>query len=237
MLTSPGDVAEAYKNTTTLNFDRFMDDTMKNCGVSAPAVAKMWLSAAEGFHAPTPNPDGKCLAQLTRDFHRYQLLHGDEQTELTDRFIDEIDRALTWNILGAREEPLARYKHAVAGDGTPSSVKVYLKQWCGDVLVNAATRAFFGDAMLDVSPDLLRDFFTFDDNSWMLIYRVPRFLATDLYRGLDATVDGLQRYFELPREKRGGKEAWFVKSLETSMRGLGIGVRDIAKMFLMVYWV
>jgi cytochrome P450 len=35
-------------------------------------------------------------------------------------------------------------------------------EWCGHVLVDAAPRAFFGDAIYKISPDL-KDFFVFDE--------------------------------------------------------------------------
>ena len=130
------------------------------------------------------------------------------------------------------EKGVARPGYVVGGGD--EFVDVGLKAWCGDVLLNAATRAFFGEALLEVAPDIFRDFFLFDDNSWMLIYRYPRFLAKDMYRGKDASIDGLTEYFELPKERR-KDEAFFVRTLEKGMRDLGIKERDIANTFFFVY--
>ena len=116
------------------------------------------------------------------------------------------------------------------------SLDISLRGWCADVSLNAATRAFYGESLLQNQPDLFRKFFDFDDNSWMLMYRYPRFMTTSMYQAKDAAIDALTQYFATPRGSRLG-EAWFVRTLEAEQRQLGIGDRDIATLNLMVYWV
>jgi len=229
VLTSAQDVAVAYKNTDSLTFDVFVRDIMVAFGSSSGAIEKMWLFPSKdghGFAAQVPNPAQKCLAQLTRDFHKQQLHPGENQSALADKFLHHIDESLRWERMSV--------KYILKS--TESSREISLKGWCGDVLLDAATRAFFGESLLQIEPDLFRDFFDFDDNSWMLLYRYPRFLAKDMYRAKDAAIDALTKYFALPKESRSG-EAWFIRTLEAEQRQLGIGDRDIATLMLMVYWV
>jgi len=229
VLTSPEDVSEAYKNTEALTFDVFVHDIMVSFGASPSAIKKMWLypqSGGAGYQSNVANPYQKCLAQLTRDFHHQQLHPGPKLDDIGVKFLKYINTSLQWNNIPGK---------SVHKDGTLSKV-ISLKQWCGDVLLEAATKAFFGNALLKLQPDLFRDFFTFDDNSWMLMYRYPRFLAKDMHKAKDAAINALTKYFELPRAKRQG-EAWFVRTLELEQRSLGIGDRDIATLILMVYWV
>lgn len=68
------------------------------------------------------------------------------------------------------------------------------------------------------------------------MYRFSRFLAKTMYRAKDAAIDGLERYFKTRKECR-NDAAWFVQTLETEQKRLGIGERDIATLILMVYWV
>lgn len=204
---------------------------MVSSGLSSAAIAKMWLLPKDGFKAPIPNPDQKCLAQITRDFHALQLHPGHHQIMLSQRFLDLIDRSLSWDVL-ASASTIPEY--IVSSKG--ACVELSLKKWCGDVLLNAATEAFFGKSLLAAAPDVFRSFFAFDDDSWMLLYNYPRFLARDMYRGKDASVDALTKYFELPKEFREDR-AFFVRTLEQGLRDLDIDDRDIAKTFLMMYWV
>ena len=230
VLTSPQDAALAYKNITSLSFDGFMLDALVGCGVSPFAIQKLWLSPKDGFNAPIPNPEQKCLAQLMRDFHKQQLLPGKHQMILGQKFQNFIDESLSWDVLKAASRP----GYVVSSSG--ASVELSLRGWCGDVLLTAATRAFFGEALLELAPDIFRHFFLFDDNSWMLLYGYPRFLARDMYQGKEASVDGLTRYFELSEECR-HDNAYFVRTAEKALRDLDISKLDIAKIFLMVYWV
>ena len=57
-----------------------------------------------------------------------------------------------------------------------------------------------------------------------------------MYQGKEASVDGLKKYFELSEERR-HDNAYFVRTAEKALRDLDISKRDIAKIFLMVYWV
>lgn len=230
VLTSPQDAALAYKNTDALTFDGFIRDAMVSCGLSPTAIAKMSLFPKDGFKAPIPNPDQKCLAQITRDFHKLQLHPGEHQIILSQRFLDLIDQSLSWRVLASVAVP----EYVISSK--EGGVELSLKRWCGDVLLNAATQAFFGKSLLAAAPDIFRDFFAFDDDSWMLLYNYPRFLARDMYRGKDASVAALTKYFELPEESREDR-AYFVRTLEQGLRDLDIDNQDIAKCFLMMYWV
>ena len=203
---------------------------MVSCGLSYTAIAKMWLFPKDGFKSPIPNPDQKCLAQVIRDLHRLQLHPGEHQTVLSEKFLNAIDKSLAWHVLSSASTP----EYVISSE--EACVELSLKKWCGDVLLNAATQAFFGQSLLAVAPDVFRNFFAFDDNSWMLLYRYPRFLARDMYHGKDASVAALAKYFELPMEPREDK-AYFVQILEQALKDLDIDNQDIAKTFLMMYWV
>lgn len=55
-----------------------------------------------------------------------------------------------------------------------------------------------------------------------------------MYKAMKKLIDEFTAYFELPMEER-FESAWFVQSLETEMRQLGIGSSDIASSFVMTY--
>lgn len=82
--------------------------------------------------------------------------------------------------------------------------------------------------MFEVAPNIFDDFFLFDDNNWMLLYRYRRFLAKDVCGARDKLADVLTAYLKLPKERR-QEETWFMKTWERALRDLvycnGIGMR------------
>ena len=233
VITSPGDVAATYKKTDSLIFDMFVRDMMLNFGISPYSVEKMWQVPSEnerGAYAQVPYCEQKCLAHLFRSLHKNQLHQGENQRVLTARFRKFIGESLRWENL-----PSGSTREYVLASSGPSK-RISLKGCCADILMSAATRAFFGDAITQRRPDLFRQFYAFDDDSWMLMYKYPRFLASSMYKGRDEANDALEQYFESPKENPQG-EAWFVRVAEDKQRELGIGNRDIATSLLMVYWV
>lgn len=110
-----------------------------------------------------------------------------------------------------------------------------LLEWTRQVLLDGATQAFFGSKLREIEPDLFGTFFYFDDNSWKLTYKIPRYWSNDIYAAKQKAQDALKLYFDLPREQRSG-EAWIIRTLEIELRGLGIDEPDIAAV-LMIFGV
>ena len=230
VLTSPKDTTEAYKNTTSLSFDGFVRDLMLSCGGSPSGVDKMYQPPAKdgkGHVMIAPNPMHKCLANLTVDFHKQQLLPGDELDKLGYQFLRIINEHLQWEKMTSQRG----YVVEVNREG----VDVSLFKWCGDILVDAGTRAYFGERLLQIDPNLLQSFFEYDEKAWMLLFQYPHFLSKDMYAAKQRIIDALSTYFRLPKEQRKG-EAWFIQALETEQRALGMSDQDVAALLMIVYW-
>ena len=227
ILSSPQDAAAAYKNTITLTFDDYIRDTMITFGGSPAAVAKMWRIPGDNSPAAiNPNPMHKTLAHLCEDFYRQQLHPGKNLDVLQKGFLQIINASLLWENIPEN----------VILSSIPTEKKVSLLGWCRHVLLDAATRSFFGDRLLEIQPDLFKSFFDFDDNSWQLTYKLPAFLCKDMNAAKKTGIDALREYFMLPKEERKG-EAWLVRNLEAEMRNVGIEEPDIAAFVMMIYWV
>lgn len=69
----------------------------------------------------------------------------------------------------------------ITRSSTSDTKTLSLLGWCREILLDSATRSFFGDRLLEVEPDLFETFFDFDDNSWKLTYKLPRFMSQDRY--------------------------------------------------------
>ena len=230
VLTSPRDTTEAYKNTTSLSFDGFVRDLMLACGGSPSGVDKMYqrpASDGSGHVMIAPNPMHKCLANLTVDFHKQQLLPGDELDKLGIEFLRIINEHLQW------ERMTSQCSYVVKA--SPNAVEVSLHKWCGDILVDAGTRAYFGERLLQIDPHLLHSFFDYHDKAWMLLFQYPHFLSKDMYAAKQRIIDALTTYFKLPKEQR-QDEAWFIHALEREQRALGMSDQDVAALLMIVYW-
>ena len=228
VITSPEDATAAYKGTSRLTFDGFIKDMMMTFGASKHGIGQMWsipyLSTPKATRSKT-NPLRKPLAHLGEDLYRHQLLPGKGLEPLQETLLGRIHDMMTLETICG--------KRALA-DGNVKIVS--LLDWCRVVLMDSATKAFFGDALLQIDPDLFQSFFDFDDDSWKLTYHYPYLLSQKMYAAKQRAVDALTTYFKSPRETRQG-ESWLVRTLESEMRAQGIEEPDIAAFTMMTYWV
>lgn len=226
IITSSQDVQAVYKNTLSLTFDDYIRDMMLSFEMTPLAVDKMWQTPSAKSALISPNPLNKSLVQLGEDFYKQQLYPGPKLEILQKTLMPSIHQSLRWDSISKN----------ITRSSTSDTKTLSLLGWCRDILLDSATRSFFGDRLLEVEPDLFQTFFDFDDNSWKLTYKLPRFMSQDMYKAKKKTMDALTAYFELPMEERSGS-IWIIKTLEAEMRQLGIGSSDIASLMMMTFWV
>jgi hypothetical protein len=203
ILTSPEDVLIVYKETIALDFNPIIKEIMLDFGVTAQTVDKMFV----------PDAGEKHWMDLSHANFKLQMHPGDKLEVLQANFLGKIDRSLRWeNISG----PMVIGK----SDGS-KELTISLWEWCGHVLVDAATRAFFGDVMFRISPNVLKDFFIFDEQSWKLSYKYPHWAAADMYNAKTRGEATFIKYLALPKKQR-EDACWIVKELELGMEALGI---------------
>jgi hypothetical protein len=228
VITKPEDVAEAYRNTSTLSFHEFIQAIMRACGNTDSCVQVMYTPLPKD-KAGFPNPHGKPLGTLARQMHIHQLYPGDNLDYLEQQFLDWVEPRLIMENL-SRECP-----YAVSSDDKDDSIVLPLLQWCSDFFTRAGQQAYFGPLLADIDPELPKTFVLFDELSWQILYQYPDFLAGEMKSSRDAVVRALKKYFQLPQAMRYG-DAWFTKAMEDEMRALGISEDDIATMMMTIYW-
>ena len=142
---------------------------------------------------------------------------------------NRIDHLLQWEMLSDPE---------VLSSG-PHAKLVSLHDWCREVMLDSATRAFFGDRILEIDPGFIRDLITFDDDNWMSNFETPPLFSTKakkFYAANGKMVKALTKYFGLPLEERPGA-AWMLQTFEIEMRALDIDNQQIASMIALMYWM
>ena len=216
LITLPQQISEVYRNTATLSFDPFIRDFHKSFGMSPIGVNKMWeVPMAHERHL---DPTGrKNVLQRSVDFHRIQLLPGPHLELLFERFLARIEHGTRWSTVP---------KSCILSF-TPEEMIVSLYKWCGEVMVDASTRAFYGDALPDTEPTVIHDFLEFDEHSWMLLLQYPSFLAKIMSAPRERVLDSFERYVSLPPERK-RDAAYYTQALEAEQIKAGMSGRDIA---------
>jgi hypothetical protein len=199
VLTSAADAAAMSKNTEELVFDVYVKGMMASMGSSETGIAKMWQPRRPS-QTGYPNPFGKPLGQLSEEIFRKQLHPGNHLTELQHRFLSNIDQSLTADGLSGTG-PGEKVVLSISPDGK----HVFsLLQWTQATLLEGATNAFFGEALLACNPGLLDNFSEFDERSWQLSYKIPRPWSKKMQMAKQKSLDALTAYFQAPARQRPG---------------------------------
>jgi hypothetical protein len=226
ILTNPKDVGEAYRNTESLSFDIYLQATMRTLGSTESVVKRMYTPLSDtksGF----PNPQNKCLALLSRDIHIHQLFPGENLKILGTKLSGWFDKHLVADVI-AEERSYTTLRG--------NDVVIPLMKFCSDMTTSAGQEAFFGKKLGQREPNLVRDFLEFDDISWQLLLQYPPMFCRDMLAAKDKICHALQRHFDVPMEERATEDTFFVRTMETEMRQLGLNSEDISILMMTVYW-
>ena len=224
VVTSPQDVSEIYRNTTTLTFDEFVRDMMLSMGATEDGVRKMWESPR--YDSENSNRLHKILAHAGEDYYRQQLHPGNHLEDLWTRIQDLISTSLSWDGIP---------RECIISEASNTKTLSLLK-WCRGNLLSSVTTAVFGPRLLQMEPDLMDIFVRFDDDSWKLNYKLPRSLSKEMHAAREKILAAFEEYFALSKDERTG-ETWLVRTLEAEMRKIELEEHDIAALFGMPFWV
>ncbi|KAF2202265.1 cytochrome P450 [Delitschia confertaspora ATCC 74209] len=227
IITSAADVSTVYRRTDDLTFDAYITDTMANMGASPDATRRMWQAPQSSSKSQFANPKNEPLAHLSLTIFQHQLHPGKPMEQLEAVLLDRINKKMSW-------KQLRRTPKAIVTPGEPSTVS--LLEWTTSIMLEGATQAFFGEALLKIDPNMLDDYSYFDKHSWKLIYKIPPPWSSGMRRARDRVRSTFARYFNLPVEER-SDACWMVKALEVEMRACGIGPGDIGAYLMSIYWV
>lgn len=231
VVTNPKDVSAIYKTTTTLAFDVFISDLMLQCGAAAKTVQKMCQEPPSYPLEKTKtglNPMNKSLLKLAIDFHHQQLLPGPDSHEqdITQSFVETIKVLLRWDRITQNVQ--------LAPQGT--GFEVSLLQLCGNVLIEAGARTYWGSRLWELDSDSLKSFYALDKGMWKILFRYPKYFSQEVIKTRDHITDVLTRYYEIPQSQR-QDVAWFTTAMETESRAAGLDEREMAACIMIIYFV
>ncbi|KAF2014264.1 cytochrome P450 [Aaosphaeria arxii CBS 175.79] len=229
-LTDPKQVADFHKNTTSLAFDKIAQELSTTFGVSQKTLQTTYRRPnSEEVDVPAKimqiqNPRNKSLAELNNDFWKQQLVPGPLYYKLQDECLQYLDNSL-------KPESIA---HNYKGPTDEKGTTVSLLRLMQDVLMDAALRAFFGDKMMELEPNLIRDFIDFDEDNWKLWYKWPD--AKEMFAAKSKLSKSVQRWLNTPEEERPGA-AFIVETFEKTQRAMGTPIEDLANILVLIIFV
>ena len=193
--------------------------------VSSEGLKTLWRTPAEGYNSLHGNPGNKVLAYRGADILHEQVLPGQHLEELTHRFLGHLETSTRWDSFTS--------KYTLASDESRKILSLH--SWCMNILVDAATRAFYGDYLFELEPSLTQIFHQWDENSWMKTYQYPDFLAGPAVKPRNMLIRTFTKYLESSRERR-GNAAYYVNAEEDEERHAGLSTKDSAKLTMLIYW-
>ena len=222
-MSSPQDVAELYKNATTLSWIETSRQVYKWVGIAPVDIDKIRGLPPKGKHA---TDEKRSTSQLVEDLHHQQLLPGEKLEKLGEGFAAHISNSLTWENIKTNPNVI---------EASAESVKISLMDLCAKTMVEGTTRTYYGKRIEELAPELLQHYLKFDSTNWKIMYQLPPFLARDMYDAKDSLVTAFTKYFQSPQEQR-SDATYFVTALEAQLRALGFNTDQVARVNMLHHW-
>ncbi|KAH7136043.1 cytochrome P450 [Dendryphion nanum] len=226
IVTHPNDVANCYKNTTTISYHHIIKDMYRYIHVSDEGVEKMFTLDPE---APHNRGQAKPLmpAYAVNELHRVQVHPGENFDDLLhNRFTPGITKCLDFD---------SALDHPAVLNRSKDSFTVSSLELCNELFVRGTTEAFLGKSIWKVNPNLLKAFRQWERTNWKYMFQMPNFMSGDMMAARDEIIDTFVRYFRLPKEERSDCNL-FIREAERLIREVDISELDMAKVFMLHFW-
>lgn len=172
------------------------------------------------------NPGAKHFIDLTHDRYISQLSPGPRLDVLKSRFLQYLDTELHIDRL---------CEASISSSGTPKTANISLLRMCRNVIITCNSNLLFGDRLFQIDPNFLDTYCAFDDENWVMLYKMPRFYGRKVHEARQKLGDDFEEYLKLPISERQGAAA-LITAMEDGMRGLGIDETEIATQLFLVHW-
>ena len=163
--------------------DRFNAQVMQNSfGVARADIAKFY-GAVEATGRPEDRVDPRW--ETSESQYEY-MIRTDRVSELTEEF-------------GTRFREVLKER---AGE---DSGEVLLSVWLRERMFKASTDAFLGTRLLEVYPELEKEFWAFDRAMLPLFFGLPKFIIPEEYKAREKALAGMERWHEAVWEESKGQ--------------------------------
>ncbi|KAI0805366.1 putative cytochrome P450 [Xylaria sp. FL0064] len=219
------DVTATYKiDNGSLSYDIFAIEVMRMIGVSQDGIEKAFR-VEHVDKCGTQSMPAKHLVKLCKDYQLEQLSAGNRLEKLVASSVDLIKLRMNINTIANQSW--------YTSSGGPDHVTVSLYQWISDVFIEMGTRAYFGEHLHEIEPNLTRTFMKFEALSWQAMYQYPSFLCADMDKAKNRLQRAMTVYFEKPNINGNTRKApfWILSYLLFQPDLLDIIRKETAKAF------
>jgi len=226
ILTSPEDVQDVYKNTTSVSWSRFVQDLYRWIGISQSNIEKLWRAPTDEAKALHPQRRLPPI-QMVEEYQKHQLLPGGKLDDIAKMFVKQLDQAICWQHL-TENSPYVL-------ESSSDSVKISLLEWTEQVFISTTTEIFWGKSIWNVAPGLIDSFLKWENTTWKYVFQLPRFLSNDMYTARDQLIDAFTTYYGQASGNRADAN-WYVNKAEAEYRDIAFNDHDLAKVNMLQHW-
>ncbi|KAI1363651.1 cytochrome P450 [Xylaria arbuscula] len=228
IITSPADVAAAFRDTVALRFDGHLNELLLNFGFNADAIRRGWHNPKPGDWCYIPNnpinPKQLNFIHLTEDIYKKQLLPGERMDEICEAFLGALHKSV-------HRDKLEYWGSSVGG----KTRRISLYSLCRLAMVDAATRSMFGSHLHDIEPNIVDNMLKFNDYAWMVFFRYPDFFGLPVTEPRRKIMDALKVFIQLPADQR-KEQSWSIETIIAAQEIVGIDLEARASVILMIFW-
>lgn len=223
--TSSEDIGAVWNNSKTISMNPITMDMYILGGISEKSRKAMFEQHPTARYNVK---QGRPLTptQMTIELHHQQLHNGPRLDSLMkDRMLPSILKKL---------DVADPTNQAVLSRSDDSAV-ISLHDLCVDTFITEETEAYFGPALLQKSPDLIKAFLDWEYCSWKFLFMLPDIFAQDMVKAKRTITSAFANYYRQPRNERPGS-IYFVDALEDMLREVGLTEDEMGKFTLLHYW-
>ena len=163
------------------------------------------------------------VGSFIRQFYKMQLRPGDKLDILETKILKSFRKSI--------ESFLPQEFESFNYHEKPHS----MLEWIRSSFLDAGTMALYGEKILAIDSKFKEHFLAFDQNSWMFLYRFPKFLSGPVDTPKRKVLQALTAYYQLTPEER-SEMAPFLEVIEAEQKKIALDHSDMAALAFIMYW-
>ncbi|KAH8699446.1 cytochrome P450, partial [Phaeosphaeriaceae sp. PMI808] len=230
-ITSPPDIAAAFRNTESLSFHRFLDFFVCCFGVrknDVVALNNIMTHLDRGKPETIAYPaSGLNMKDCIHWIYKRQLA-VDKIEELWDVFFPAVMETSSWSNLRSRNDAV------VSAETTSLPLRGLLES----TLTIPITKMLFGTNLLATQPNLPTHIQGFIDGLWKLVYQYPKWIIPNVACDQEASMQALEQFTDAELENAQievSDASWLVRTLIQAQTKGGLQRRSNAALLSVIY--
>jgi hypothetical protein len=188
----PSHVMATFRNTTTLSWDRFLDELMVLFGVD-----RLVVNGPLHLH----NPDLEYLYNRinSRSVKKMTLRHFTEvlyMRQLAPDKAEELSESYFQSFLDATRRP--QLHSCASADG---AIQLELRDLVDHTVSRSVAQTLFGDIIFTLDEEFTKNTVTLADQMWRIVYRYPKWLAPEFSKAYERVMGTIERFAAMEPDK------------------------------------